>query len=197
MKKIIILGIVATLFLSPVVALAEGTSTPRTMGGTSTKNRLQDKREELREKFEEKQGKLNELRKERISAFFDRMMKRLSTAFERLSGLVERIESRIAKLEQNNKNIKTQEAKSFLTEAKTKIANGKAFLQSAEVKADNLINTGTSTDPNPRALFQEVKDLVQKATAELRGAHESIKNAVRSIKAQGGSGTGTTTRGNP
>jgi chromosome segregation ATPase len=159
------------------------------------KETLQGKREELKEKFQEKRGEFNELRKERIDAFFNRMMKRISTAFERLSGLVERIESRIAKLEQNNKNIQTQEAKGFLAEAKTKIANGKAFLQSAEDKADDILSTATSTSQTPRAVFGEVKELVNKAVSELRGAHESIKKAVRSLKASGGSNTGTTTTG--
>ena len=153
------------------------------------RNRIQtikDRASTTRENVLERKAKLSAERQAIIRAFFDRMIKRIAVAFNRMDRLVGRLESRIAKLEEVNKNIKTEEAKGFITEAKTHIANGKAILLGLPAIRDTLLAT---TDSH-KDVFEKIKEETRKETGELKKAHEAIKNAVRSIKANGGSSSG-------
>lgn len=158
---------------------------------SSTKDRIAARR-----------AKLTEERQARIMAFFKRMFARIEAGFERMSRLVERVESRIVKLEEKNKNIKTTEAKAFLNDARVSISAGLATLSSIEEKAKDIV----SGNDDPKVSFEEVRALLRESTQDLKDAHKSIKNAIRSIKAQPGAtdndnnnatstnnGTGTTT----
>ncbi len=159
------------------------------------RDRLLDRKEGAIEKrgnatssVAERRGERMEQMRSRVRAFSERMIKRIQAAFERLEKLVARIEARVAKLEETNKNIQTGEAKKYIADAKGLILSGKASLNEAE----SLIEE-TVTSDSPRESFQKVHDLVKASTADLRKAHEAIKNALRSLKSAIGKGAGSAT----
>lgn len=209
MKHIAIGGILVSLLLAPVISYGQETNRDATTTREQIKEHaatqrekfeqrreeaeqriqehrkeLEEKREELREEQQERRERFNELRKERIRAYFERMIRRIESAFERFTGLIERIDSRIEILEENNPNIQTDEATVHLAEAEIKITEGIAFLEEAKVTAEALITAGEND--NPRELFNQIRELVKESVDKLREAREDIKNAVRSIKATGG-----------
>ena len=122
------------------------------------KDRLLNVRERAsatRTTMEERRAQLTEERRARIRAFFERMFKRLRVAFERLEKLVERIESRIAKLEEVNKNIKTEDAKKYLVEARSEIEKGKTALAGLPALREELLadNADHATIFKKRTIF--------------------------------------------
>ncbi len=144
---------------------------------SSTREGIQEKREAIREK-------LSEARKSRVKGFITRMIRRVNAAFKRMSGIIERTESRIAKLNEKRPDIDISEALRFIESAKTDVETGKAVLSGINDVRDEIIEISDKH----RDAYEKLRAIVREAITHLKSARENLKNAVRSIKAQTGSG---------
>ena len=138
------------------------------------KQGMETKREELKQKVEERKQMIDSKIEERLSKFISKLEERFNSAIERLEILVTRIESRIAKMDEED--IDTTKAKELLTEAKGKIEIAKTSILAIGTKADEVLAGDT------RALYPELKTVVEKAKSDIKSAHEALINVVRELK---------------
>ncbi len=148
---------------------------------------LEEKRKELETKKEEKkkeiearkadlQNKVFTTQTERAQAFVQIMLRRFNATVERLESIGLRIESRIEKLKEDG--IDTAESERHLEEARKQIT-------SAEEMVVALPALSTDSDGNSetiRAQITEYRNAIEPIKRMLRGAHQSLVSAVRTLK---------------
>ncbi|MCI0542135.1 hypothetical protein L0Y69_00050 [bacterium] len=190
MHKIIVSGAIGMgLLLSGITALAQ---TGGTASGTPRENyrdKMQDKRAEMKERMEEKRGEMKEMRMERrediIRNHFRRVLHRLDAGVERLMKLSMRIESRITKLEAEGVDV--SKAKTSLADAKVKIEAAKTAVANAKTVVEGILaalptEMGTTT-PNPVASsLKQARESIGKAIEALKAAHKALVVTITEIK---------------
>ena len=201
MKYILFLVIfIFSLLLLPTIVLGRATtpnlrpSPPRNiMPPKDFEQKLatrEARREEIRQRIEERiqirtqlreerratrEARLAETRKARITAFFDRLTRRLEALLERLSILISRIESRLDKITQAGEDIDTTSVEADIQEAKDLLAETEDLLNVLEVE------TFLEND-DPKAAFAEVKERIQQIKMNLIEVHRILVHVIGDIK---------------
>lgn len=136
--------------------------------------------ERLRETREQKRAdvreKVDEIHRERIHAFAERMFDRLQAAINRLSQLADRIDSRIQKF--NEAGVDT-------TDAENALADARADIEAAQTHLDEAASVFTDIregEIDPRDIFTDVKTLIKETTGLIKNAHASLVNVIRTLK---------------
>jgi chromosome segregation ATPase len=137
--------------------------------GATAKERVQEKREERKEK-------LNDLAKKRIGAYVERILRRLNAALDRMDRISERIENRIEKLEETGHDL--TDARSLLNSAKALISQGWDDIAAIETSIDDALNF-----ENPRESFSVIREFIGEAKDSVKNAHKALVEAIRAVKA--------------
>jgi hypothetical protein len=168
MKKAAIIFFLALLALTPTRVFATN-STP-----TGIRNTLRTK---LAEHAATREARLSLVRRERIRAFWGRMLTRIEAMVERLERLIARMEARIGQIEALDENIDTSVAKDDIAEAKKLIVDIKADLETAKTQLEQVIGS-----EDPKAAFKDVINTVQGIKTNLIEVHRLLVHAIGSIK---------------
>lgn len=159
------------VFSSPFIGQA--TDTPRLRG--------QELREQAQLRNEEKRAtiaaRFTEIRRQRITNFFNRLIKRLESAIARLEKLIERIESRIAKIEEEEEDLATGPITEQVNEAKAMLADAKADLEATKDNFEALLDSD-----EPKEVFNEVRGNIIDIKDALVEVHRILVNVIGDIK---------------
>lgn len=140
-----------------------------------------EKREIIRERIQKKRAtiaaRLAEKRKERIRAFFERLVTRIQAAINRLEKLIGRIESRLSKIEEVDEDIDTAPIRETLDEAKGKLAEASAALSEAKTSLEDILSSD-----NPKEMFTDVRDLIKGIKQQLVEVHRLLVHVIGDIK---------------
>lgn len=120
---------------------------------------------------------LTEIRRERITNFFERMVKRLGAAITRLERLITRIESRIAKIGEADGDIDTAPITEDINEAKALLEEAKTDLQAAE---DGFIAFLEATEP--KEAFKLVRENISSVKQKLIEVHRILVHVIGDLK---------------
>lgn len=143
---------------------------------------LEEKRvrfqEERKARVEELKKKVGEKRAERIEQFFQKMLEKFNAAIERLKRFADRIEERINRAEANGRDV--TDAKSKLLTAREKIVDAEKALEDAKAKY-----TEATKDPDFKAAFKKVREIVHGVVAKLKEAHAALVDVITTLKGIG------------
>lgn len=134
--------------------------------------------EEREKRVEELKKKVGERRAERIEQFFNKMLEKFANAIERLKKFADRIEEKINRAEANKD---VTEARSKLLTARERIADAEKELEDAKEKF-----TGAAQDPDFKAAFKKVREIVHGVVAKLKEAHAALVDVITTLKGIGG-----------
>lgn len=144
---------------------------------------LEEKRakflEEKKTRVEELKKKVGEKRAERIEQFFQKMLEKFGNVIERLKRFADRIEERINRAEANGKEVTAARAK--LLTARERIADAEKALEDAKAKF-----TEAAKDPDFKAAFKKVREIVHGVAAKLREAHRALVEVITTLRGIGG-----------
>ncbi len=156
MKKLFAAGILSlSLLVLPASVFAKPEGTPKTAS---------------------REARVCEVRKDRIKAFFEQMVKRLEALIKRLEKLIDRIDSRIAKIESSGGTV-SPATKAQVALAKTELADAKTKLNLLKGNIDTLL-----TCDNPKAAFKTVKGRLGEIKKELKDVHRILVHIIGDIK---------------
>lgn len=160
----------ATLLLLPVYVHAESTTTSGRGIPTSVKSKIEAR-------AATRTASLNLLRRERIRAFWARMVTRIEAMIARLEKLIARMERRIKIIKDSGEDIDTTQPEADVAQAKVLLNQAKADLQTAQDSIETVI-----TGDNPKEAFGEVRDLVQGIKKDLVEIHRLLVHVIGDIK---------------
>lgn len=150
---------------------AEPEGTPR---GSTVKEEVKTRNLERKE---DNAARFCELRKDKITTYFTRMLTRIGALIERLQKLVDRIESRIAKIESANENINLTNPKAELSSAQNNLSDAKTKLETLKNEADTFVNCD-----DPQKSFKDVRENVQTIKKDLMEVHRILVHIIGNIK---------------
>ncbi len=139
--------------------------------------RLTDLKQRMEDKRATRAAQLDERKKERISSFFDRMIRRLEAVIARLDTLIERIEARLAKIEENNEEIDTSVIQADIETAKALLAQSSADLEAASESFDAVLEAD-----DPKAAFSVIRETIQGIRDNLKEVHRLLVSVIGDIK---------------
>lgn len=201
MKKFLFVAIfIFSLLLLPTAVLARATTPnlrPFLPGNIVSPKDFEEKlatreakREEIRQQIEERiqirtqereerratrEARFAETRRARISAFFDRLTKRLEALVERLNILIGRIESRLDKIAERDENIDTVPIKADIQEAKDLLAETEDILSALDV--EQILE-----NDDPKTAFAVVREAIQQIKLNLVEIHRILIHVIGDIK---------------
>lgn len=155
MRRYLLPLLLLIFFLVPTVSFAQ-TSSP-----TPTR-----KSEKIRV---EKLKAVSEKRQVRITAFFEKMMKRFEAAIARLEKLIERIETRMDKIDYDDK--------SDLNEAKRKLSGTKVKIETLKTDFNNMLTSDT-----PKEVFKKLGQKVREIKKDLVEVHKILVHIIGNLK---------------
>ncbi len=138
------------------------------------KQNIEAKKEALQESVKARKEVVEKQVLERLQKFVDTIVVRFESATERLGTLSARIQSRIDKL--TEAGIDAKESQKALDEAKAKIQLAKEAVAKIKPKADEVIAG------DARALYPELKEVVNNAKEAIKEAHASLVEVVKELK---------------
>ncbi len=175
MKKLLVTATFVFIFFSqPLISFAQTAAPSRTPKGVQVR---QEVKLRIAEEKTEREAKLSEQRKARITAFFERMMKRFEAAIERLELLIDRIQARINKIEEENSDADTSSQQGQLDGAKSKLDDAKGKIQTLKDEFDTFLNSD-----DPKIVFKEVGDNVRDLKQDLVEIHRILVQIIGDIK---------------
>ena len=137
------------------------------------------RREEFQAKAEERREalkkKLGENRAARIEQFFAAMARKFEDAIDRLEKSAERIEERIGSSGAGEADKAVLQER--MTAARAKIAEAQAEFESAKTRYADAVK-----DPDFKAAFKKVHDIVRGVAAKVKDAHRALVDAVAGLK---------------
>lgn len=160
--------------------------TKKTEIASSTKERIENRRDERRENL--KRIAENKL---------DKMIKRFEATIQRENSISEKIMSRVEKIKSNGGD--TTEAEKYLGEAKThfdEATKALLILKNATSSADTLIDANTSTSTIIKNGLKKLKDMAQNVEKHIREGHKSLTQAVKSLRGKSRENNATSTSNN-
>ena len=189
-RKITSFGI-ALAILAPTAVLAQGVSVGVSVTATTTNNdstttrgekirtlkdKVEAKREDIKERMEAKREDIKDKAKGIFSDFSKKVIERFNAAIERLDKISGRIESRIGKLEAEG--VDESNAKGLLVIAKAKLDIARVSVANISIAVNNAITASSTLKMN----YPAVKNVVEKAKADLKNAHRALIDVVKNIK---------------
>lgn len=203
-QKILSVFAITLLFAVAIPAMAQGpgpsrnqgprkpmnavaTTTDRAMPLRALKASSTDRLKEIRDRVVERKASTTERRIEMQQGLAKRKAEHtariLSATVERLEKILARVESRIAKVESEGRVV--SESKAFVVEAKAHLNEAKATI----ALFASLDLSGDKAQEN----FEAVREVAKDAKENIREAHRSLMNAIRSLKGLGSNRNATTT----
>jgi len=142
-------------------------------------------REDAQIRKEELKKKLGEKRAMRIEQFFNKMIEKFEATIKRLNSFADRISARLDVASGRGKDVTA--VRDQLLRAREKIAEAEKDLEDAKTKY-----TQAAKNPDFKAAFQEVRQVVNGLKAKLKEAHALLVEVVNSLKGleEGPSGGG-------
>lgn len=139
--------------------------------------RIDTRKAEIEQKKEDIKQKLSERRQQVITAYGERMEKRLYAALDRLSKLADRIDSRVAKLDPK---------KFDTTTATNKIAEARAQIEilKTEIAALSTSLEEVTVSDDPQSTFAATKTDIEAVKNKIKAVHTLLVEAVASLRAQ-------------
>lgn len=139
---------------------------------------IETRQAEREVKQEERRQKLEEKRAERIAAYAERMVKRMNAAIDRFEKISDRVSSRIAKIEEKfGDRVDLSESKTLLEAAQLEINNARASVDAINAELALVLESDT-----PKEAFEQVRTLFSNAKGDLKSAHTSLVEAIKSVK---------------
>ena len=139
---------------------------------------IEQRQSEIREQVEDKKAQLEARSKERIVNLAANISNRMEALLSRLENIITRVESRIEKIKADN--IDVSAAQSALDSAKISIAAARKELEQIDNEVNDAVNSedvrGSWTEV--KMSYQNAKDHIKTAHAELRSSLEALKDAV-------------------
>lgn len=138
------------------------------------KANIEARKEEVKNAVQERREAVEQKVLGRLEKFVSTIVTRFESATGRLETLSARIKSRIDKL--NEAGIDTTDSQKLLDEANAKILLAKAEVAKIKPKADEVVSGDT------RALYPELKEVVNTAKEAIKEAHSALIEVVKSLK---------------
>jgi len=137
--------------------------------------RIEIRTQEKEERRATREARLAEIRKARITAFFNHLTRRLEAFLERFSILISRIESRLDKIAQADEDIDTTSVEADIQEAKDLLVATEDLLSvlGVEILLEN---------DDPKAAFAEVKEKIQEIKLNLVEIYRILIHVIGDIK---------------
>ncbi len=143
------------------------------------KEKLGDKKEARQEKRAEVGQRLEKKQAERIKNYVGHVIQRLEAAITRLTRIADRLEERIVKLEAAKLDL--SEARKLLAVARTEIESARQVIAGIPAVVEAMASSDT-----PKDNFNQVREIINGATASLKNAHRAVVQAIAATKAKGG-----------
>jgi hypothetical protein len=131
---------------------------------------LQDKKASI-------EAKLSDKKKNIISNYWQRLVKRINSSIDRLDKLTQRIESRLLIIETKNPSKDTTPIHSQLNEVKTKLTDAKTKLS-----ALNTVVTESLNSEKPKETFLVIKDGIKEVKSILMDVHKVLVHIIGDIR---------------
>jgi len=144
-------------------------------GGVAAK--IQEKREDFKQRSASKQAELKGKVVEKIKKVFLRILDRLNTAIKRLDKIADRIASRIDKLKA--KGVNTSGAEAALLAAESKGSAAAVAIDNAKSQID-AIDAASSSVPDT---VHTARNAVRDAKQALKDYHKSLVETIKLLKA--------------
>lgn len=137
--------------------------------------RIQIRVQEREERRATREARFAEIRRARISAFFDHLTKRFEALLERLAILISRIESRLEKIAEAGEDIDTTPIEADIQEAKDLLAETEDLLGALNV--EQILD-----NDDPKTAFTVVRESIQQIKLNLVEVHRILVHVIGDIK---------------
>ncbi len=164
MKKFIITPLLAILLISPAIVNAQtSTASPR---GQQIR---QEVKQRITAEKEERIQALTNKKRELISRFFQRMLRRFEAMVERLEKLIQRIEARMDKIGDADKT--------DINEAKALLADTQENIDALNANFEEMLTSDT-----PREVFKDLGEQVRNIKKQLVDVHRFLVAIIGNLK---------------
>ncbi len=143
-----------------------------TLGATTTERQAEKDRRQA-----EREIRLSDKREQKLKTFTDRMIGKIEAAFTRIDRLAGRLNNRLDIFD--GRGADASESRALLVEATTLISAGRASLDQAKIKINELL----LADIVDREKFAEIKTIIKAVVDQAKTAHRKVVEAI--TKARG------------